>query len=97
MLGIAPRALLDRHLVGDAAASLASAVHFLRMVSPAVEDLVNEEVYKTHPSGFIGLQIHAMRERELAGPLYTGSGVTASEPLVSKWRKMRIRLLPKNE
>ncbi len=23
----------------------------------AVEDLVNEDVYKTHPSGFIGLQI----------------------------------------
>ena len=30
-----------------------------------VEDLVNEEVYKTHPSGFIGLQIHGLDDREL--------------------------------
>ena len=38
-----------------------------------------------------------MRECKLAGLLYAGSGVTAREPLISKWRKMRIRLLPKNE
>ena len=57
----------------------------------AVEDLVNEEVYKTHPSGFIGLQIHGMSERELTGPLYAGSGVTPSEPLLSRWRHIRFR------
>ncbi len=27
----------------------------------AVEDLVDEEIYKTHPGGFIGLQVHGIR------------------------------------
>jgi quinoprotein glucose dehydrogenase len=58
-----------------------------------VEDLVNEEVYKTHPRGFIGLQLHGLSERELSSPLSAGSGVTVSEPLVSKWRNIRIRPL----
>ena len=56
-----------------------------------VEDLVNEAVYKTHPRGFIGLQIHGLSEREVTMPLYAGSGVTASEPLLSRWRNIRIR------
>ena len=30
-----------------------------------VEDLVNDEVYKTHARGFIGLQIHGLSEREV--------------------------------
>jgi quinoprotein glucose dehydrogenase len=57
----------------------------------AVEDLVNEEVYKTHPRGFIGLQIHGLSDREVTMPLYAGSGVTVSEPLLSRWRNIRIR------
>ena len=30
-----------------------------------VEDLVNDAVYKTHPRGFIGLQIHGLSQREV--------------------------------
>jgi quinoprotein glucose dehydrogenase len=59
----------------------------------AVEDLMIEDVYKTHPSGFIGLQIHGLSEREINQPLYAGSGVTVSEPLISRWRNIRIRPL----
>jgi quinoprotein glucose dehydrogenase len=58
-----------------------------------VEDLVNEAVYKTHPSGFIGLQIHGLSERELSLPLHAASGVTPRQPLVIKWRNIRIRSL----
>ena len=43
-----------------------------------VEDLANQEVYKTHSSGFIGLQMHAMED----GRLYT-----------MRWRNIRIRKL----
>lgn len=43
-----------------------------------VEDLVNEDVYKTNPSGFIGLQMH---------------GVEGEGPFVMKWRNIRIRAL----
>jgi glucose dehydrogenase len=61
-----------------------------------VEDLVNEDVYKTHPKGFIGLQIHGVSERELAMPIHANSGVTVSQPLVMKWRNIRIRPLRQN-
>jgi quinoprotein glucose dehydrogenase len=56
-----------------------------------VEDLTREDVYKTHPSGFIGLQIHGINEKDLALPVNAGSGVTVQEPLVNRWRKIRIR------
>ena len=56
----------------------------------AVEDLVREDVYRTHPSGYVCLQLHGLSERELAGP-YAGSGVIPSEPLISRWRHIRIR------
>jgi quinoprotein glucose dehydrogenase len=59
-----------------------------------VEDLTNEEVYKTHPRGFIGLQLHGVNQREIGLPIHAGSGVTVSEPLVVKWRKIRIRPIP---
>jgi quinoprotein glucose dehydrogenase len=59
----------------------------------AVENLVNEEVYKTNPRGFIGLQIHGLSAREIAQPLYAGSGVTVHDPLINRWRKIRIRPL----
>ncbi|HET7219407.1 MAG TPA: family 16 glycoside hydrolase [Vicinamibacterales bacterium] len=56
-----------------------------------VEDIVNEAVYKTHPRGFIGLQIHGLSQREVdANP---GAGITASQPLTIKWRNIRIRPL----
>ena len=58
-----------------------------------VEDLVNEEVYKTHPKGFIGLQIHGLSEREINQPIHAGSGITTRQPLVIKWRNIRIRPL----
>jgi hypothetical protein len=56
-----------------------------------VEDLVNDAVYKTHPSGFVGLQIHGINEKDLALPVNAGSGVTVHEPLVNRWRHIRIR------
>jgi quinoprotein glucose dehydrogenase len=59
-----------------------------------VEDLTDEEVYKTHPRGFIGLQIHGLSARELNMPVHANSGVTASQPLIVKWRNIRIRPLP---
>jgi quinoprotein glucose dehydrogenase len=43
-----------------------------------IEDLVNEELFKTHARGFIGLQMHAMDD----GRLYT-----------MKWKNIRIRRL----
>jgi quinoprotein glucose dehydrogenase len=58
-----------------------------------VEDLVNEEVFKTHPKGFIGLQIHGLSEREVNMPANAGFNLSVHEPLVIKWRKIRIRLL----
>jgi quinoprotein glucose dehydrogenase len=44
----------------------------------AVEDLVNEEVYKRHPKGFIGLQMH---------------GIENNGPFEMKWRNIKIRYL----
>ena len=58
-----------------------------------VEDLVSEAVYRTHPSGFIGLQIHGITGRDLALPVNAGSGITANEPLINRWRNIRIREL----
>jgi quinoprotein glucose dehydrogenase len=59
----------------------------------AVEDLVNEAVYRTNPSGFIGLQIHGVSQREIDLPVNAGSGVTVNEPLTNRWRAIRIREL----
>ena len=59
----------------------------------AVEDLTLDAVYKTHPKGFIGLQLHGITERDLALPVNAGSGVTVSQPLISRWRNIRIRTL----
>jgi quinoprotein glucose dehydrogenase len=60
-----------------------------------VENLTNEEVYKTHSRGFIGLQIHGLSERELSLPIHASSGLTARQPLVVKWRNIRIRPIPR--
>ena len=58
-----------------------------------VEDLVNEAVYKTHARGFIGLQVHGLSQREVDLPANAGSGITTSQPLVIKWRNIRIKPL----
>jgi len=44
-----------------------------------VEDLVNEEVYKTHPKGFIGLQVH---------------GIEGERQFVMGWKNIRVRPIP---
>lgn len=44
-----------------------------------VEDITDEEIYRTHPSGFIGLQVHRIRP---------GAG-----PYEVAWRGLRIREL----
>lgn len=46
-----------------------------------IEDLTHEEIYKTHPSGFISLQVHGIP---------AGSG-----PYEVAWRNIRIRELGK--
>jgi quinoprotein glucose dehydrogenase len=58
-----------------------------------IDDVINEGVYKTNPHGFIALQIHGVGDRELSMPIHAGSGVTKSQPLVMKWRNLRIRPL----
>ena len=40
-----------------------------------IEDLVREDVYKTHPKGFIGLQVH---------------GIKGERQFVMKWRNILI-------
>ncbi len=59
-----------------------------------VEDLANEEVYKTYRKGFIGLQIHGLSERETN--LHPEFGITTRQPLTIRWRNIRIRPLPKS-
>jgi hypothetical protein len=44
-----------------------------------VEDLTHEEIFQTHPEGFIGLQVHSIRP---------GTG-----PYEVRWRNLRIREL----
>jgi hypothetical protein len=58
-----------------------------------VEDLTNEAVYKTHPKGFIGLQVHGLSERELALPVNARMGITKGQSLVVKFRDIRVRPL----
>ena len=42
-----------------------------------IEDLTDDEIYKTHPKGFIGLQVHGVGDNET--------------PMHAMWRKLRIR------
>ena len=44
-----------------------------------ISDLVDQEKFKTHPKGFIGLQVHGIGNRQ--GPFSVA------------WRKLRIREL----
>lgn len=61
-----------------------------------IEDLVNDEVYRTHPKGFIALQVHGLSDRELNLPVHAGSGITKSTPLEVKFRNIRIRRLARD-
>ena len=58
-----------------------------------VEDQANEEVYKTHKKGFIGLQIHSVTDREINLPVHGSLGITTRQPLIVKFRNIRIRPL----
>ena len=55
-----------------------------------VEDFDNEDVYRTHPRGFIGLQVHGLTGRESG---FQESGMSTRTPLVMKWRNIRVRPL----
>jgi hypothetical protein len=46
----------------------------------AIDDLMDAETYRSHPDGFIGLQVHSIEE---------GSG-----PYEVAWRRLRLRELP---
>lgn len=48
-----------------------------------IEDLTDEEIYQTHPEGFIGLQVHGIER---------GTG-----PYEVAWRNLRLRQLPAAE
>jgi len=58
-----------------------------------VEDLTNEELYKTFKKGFFGLQIHSITEREINQPQHAGFGITTHQPLIVKFRNIRVRPL----
>lgn len=45
----------------------------------AIEDLTDEDIYKTHPKGFIGLQVHGIKK---------GTG-----PYDVAWKNLRIKVL----
>ncbi len=62
-----------------------------------IEDLVNEEVYKTHKRGFIGLQVHGINENDIARPVHAGKGIATSQPLIVKWRNIRVRPLARDD
>ncbi len=62
-----------------------------------IEDYTNEELYKTHANGFIGLQVHGLSEHELSLPVNAGRGITKSQPLMVKFRDIRIRPLSAHE
>ena len=55
-----------------------------------IEDLTNEEVYRTYPRGFIGLQIHGLNGNE---PFFKENRLSVAQTLIMKWRKIRIRPL----
>ena len=58
-----------------------------------VDDVTNEEVYKTFQKGFIGLQIHSITQREIDQPQHAGFGITTHQPLLVKFRNIRVRVL----
>ena len=59
----------------------------------AVEDVTLDELYKTYKRGFIGLQVHSVSDREIALPVHDGLKITTRQPLIVKFRNIRIRSL----
>jgi quinoprotein glucose dehydrogenase len=55
-----------------------------------VEDLVNEAAFRSHPRGFIGLQVHGLNGWEFG---FHEHGMTTRTPLTMKWRNIRVREL----
>ncbi len=56
-----------------------------------VEDLTLPDVYQTHPSGAIGLQIHGLSRREIESAGEPARGLAPEHVLVNRWRNIRIR------
>ena len=56
-----------------------------------IEDLVNEDAYRSHPRGFIGLQVHGLNGWEHG---FREHGMNTRTPLTMKWRAIRVRSLP---
>jgi hypothetical protein len=59
----------------------------------SVEDLTLENIYETYKKGFIGLQIHSISNNEINLPVHAGSGITTHQPLIVKFRNIRVRPL----
>ncbi|HTO03369.1 MAG TPA: family 16 glycoside hydrolase, partial [Opitutus sp.] len=53
-----------------------------------VEDLVNADVHRSHPRGFIGLQVHGLNGWEYG---FKEFGMNTRVPLEMKWRNIRVR------
>ena len=62
-----------------------------------IEDLVDEEVCKTHKSGSIGLQVHGINENDIARSVHAGRGITTSQPLIVKWSNIRVHRLARDD
>jgi quinoprotein glucose dehydrogenase len=61
-----------------------------------VEDLTLDELYRTYKKGIIGLQLHGISDREIALPVHAvhaGLGITTRQPLMVKFRNLRLRPL----
>ena len=58
-----------------------------------VEDLTLDALYKDYKKGVIGLQIHSITDREIALPVHAGFGITTRQPLMVKFRDIRVRPL----
>jgi quinoprotein glucose dehydrogenase len=58
-----------------------------------IEDSTNEAVHRSHPRGFIGLQVHGLNGWEYG---FRELGMNTRTPLTMKWRAIRVRPLPKN-
>jgi quinoprotein glucose dehydrogenase len=58
-----------------------------------IEDLTLDELFRNYKKGVIGLQLHGISEREIALPVHAGLGITTHQPLMVKFRNIRIRPL----
>jgi quinoprotein glucose dehydrogenase len=58
-----------------------------------VEDLINEDAYRSHPRGFIGLQVHGLNGWEYG---FREHGMNTRTPLTMKWRAIRIKPPPRS-